>query len=237
MKSRIKYFLSKTFKIFTNTAKYTEKVNDPYHIDKKYILDHLPNNPIILDCGSHDGRDSLEFLSLNRNCKIHCIEPVQDIYQRLVHNTKRHSQIITYNCALSNQNGKEIIFVSSGDSDGSSSLLSPKEHLIDHPGVVFDNREVITTYTLDEWVNKNKIGVIDLLWLDMQGMEFEVLNASIETLKTVKVIHTEVSLKETYIGVRTYHEFKKFLFENGFILKKEAIPKGTDMGNALFVKG
>ena len=210
--------------------------NKSSHIDKKYILSLLPLNPVILDCGSHIGIDSLEFVNLNSNCQIHAIEPVSEVYSKLEKYCKGIGQIITYNIALSDNNKEDIIYISSGSSDGSSSLLVPKVHLINHPEVIFNKTETIQCFTLDTWAKNNNINKIDLLWLDMQGMELKMLKASNIILESVTAIHTEVSITETYEGVEKYEEVKKFLLKKGFIVKIEAIPKGWDMGNVLFVK-
>jgi FkbM family methyltransferase len=206
------------------------------HIEKKNILNILPQNPVILDCGSHIGIDSLEFVSLNSKCTVHAIEPVSSIYAKLIDNCKNYNQIITYNIALSDKNIVDKIYISSGTSDGSSSLLQPKDHLIDHPDVIFDKTETIQCLTLDTWARENNVDKIDLLWLDMQGMELKMLKASEFIIEKVTAIHTEVSIRDTYEGVEKYEEVKKYLHEKGFIVKIEAIPNGWDMGNVLFVK-
>lgn len=210
--------------------------NKSAHIDKEYIISLLPSNPVILDCGSHIGVDSLEFVNLNSNCIVHAIEPVSEIYNKLKENCKQFKQIITYNIALSDSTKEDIIYISSGTSDGSSSLLQPKDHLIDHPDVIFSKTESIQCFTLDTWANNNGINKIDLLWLDMQGMELKMLKESKVILESVTAIHTEVSMHETYEGVETYDEVKKFLLQKGFKVKIEAIPSGWDMGNVLFIR-
>ena len=70
----------------------------------------------------------------------------------------------------------------------------------------------------------------------MQGYELKMLSASKKILDTVKVIHTEVSTKETYINVGLYRDYRAFLESKGFELILEAIPNGWDMGNVLFVR-
>ena len=61
------------------------------------------------------------------------------------------------------------------------------------------------------------------------------MNSSPKILKTVKVIHTEVSLKEMYENSILYPEMKKWLYEKKFKLKIEALP-WPDMGNVLFIR-
>lgn len=119
---------------------FPEVVNEK--ISKIILKKYLPVNPIIIDCGAHDGADTVELASLFKSGTIHAFEPVEELFNKLI------------------------------------------------------SRE-----------NSNH-----------------------------KVIHTEVSTKETYKGVATYEVCRSFLEEKGFNVVLEAIPKGWDMGNVLFVR-
>ncbi len=204
-------------------------------ISKVLFKKYLPKDPIIIDCGAHIGNDSLSLAKFLKGT-IHSFEPVAELYDQLKQNTVNHKNILTYKLALSDSNGESEFYVSEGESDGSSSLLPPLLHLRDHPGTLFKKKIVVETRTLDSWASENNITHIDLLWLDMQGFEMNMLQASNKILDTVKLIHTEISTRETYKGVATYSEYKNFLNDRGFKVLYEAIPKGWDMGNVLFVK-
>ena len=204
-------------------------------ISKSVLKKYLPANPVIIDCGAHDGTDSVELAKILSGT-VHAFEPIPDIYQRLKLRTKKYPNIHTYTLALGNENGKQHFFVSEGGSDASSSLLEPSEHLKDHPDTRFNNRMEVEAMTLDEWSRQFNISRVDLLWLDMQGFELNMLKASVSLLPTVRMIHTEVSTKETYKGVALYSEYRQFLEEQGFSVVLEAIPQGWDMGNVLFLR-
>ncbi|MFT3980985.1 MAG: FkbM family methyltransferase [Ferruginibacter sp.] len=233
LRKRVTNSLKRRLKnIFTKNKK--EVVNNIF-IDKEFIHKFLPPNPLIIDCGAHVGTDSIE-LSRIKGSRIYAFEAISEVYNKLVENTKGIQNIQCFNLALSNETGSSIMYVSGGESDGSSSLLKPKEHLIDHPEVLFKDTLQVSTITLDEWAKSNSIEKIDMLWLDMQGAEQMMLAVSSKILPTVKIIHTEVSTRETYEGVETYQEFKDFLGHKGFEVIAEAIPAGYDMGNVLFVR-
>lgn len=204
-------------------------------ISKSIIRQYLPTNPIIIDCGAHDGADSIELASILGG-QIHAFEPVPSLFNRLLGRTKTFKNIFCYNVALSDETGDQYFFVSEGGSDASSSLLEPKEHLLDHPDTVFSNKIKVHAVKLDDWAIQKNLIKVDMLWLDMQGFELQMLQASKNILDSVSVIHTEVSTKETYKGVIQYKEYKDFLEKKGFQVKIEAIPAGWDMGNVLFVR-
>jgi FkbM family methyltransferase len=208
------------------------KATIPKYLLKKYV----PPNPVIIDCGAHTGADSIELARKFSNSIIHSFEPVPKLYSQLKHNIRRYSNIKTYEMALSDNTGKALFNISGGESDQSSSLLKPKDHLLDHPNITFDEILEVDTMTLDDWSERFNIEKIDFLWLDMQGFELQMLKKAPNVLSKVKVIYTEISSKETYVGVSSYFDFKTWLESEGFLLRIEAMPEGYDMGNAVFVK-
>lgn len=214
---------------------FKKKRSDSVVIQKDVIKRYLPPCPLIIDCGAHIGLDTIELSSIEGS-RIFAFEPIVQLFERLVENTQPCRNIECFNVALSDYNGVAEMYVSSGGSDGSSSLLKPKEHLVDHPDVLFKQITKVKSMTLDSWAKENQIQKIDMLWLDMQGAEQKMLMASKDIFKTVTVIHSEISTKETYENVKTYIHFKKFLKSNGFKVEVEAIPKGYDMGNVLFTR-
>jgi 2-O-methyltransferase len=204
-------------------------------ISKSYIAKFLPEEPIIIEAGAHVGVDTLEMSKLWPLGHIHAFEPIPAIFQSLKENTSKSRNVTCYPLALSDSNGTADIFVSGGTSDGSSSLLAPKEHLTEHPSVTFTNKIAVSTVTIDKWALEENIKRIDFLWLDMQGYEFNVLKASPDILESVLVIHTEVSLKHIYENAPLYPELRQWIESKGFEVKFEALP-WKDAGNILFVR-
>jgi FkbM family methyltransferase len=212
------------------------KPADIYDIPKHILRPHMPKNAIMIDCGAHYGSDSIELARIFPDATVHAFEPVPFIFDSMRRNTSKYRNIKSHKLALGPSSGSSIMYVSSGTSDASSSLLPPKTHIDDHPDVYFKEEIKVETLTLDDWAAKNNISRIDFLWLDMQGIELETLQASPRILSTVTMIHTEVSTKETYENVKLYQEVRSWLEGQGFEVISEAIPAGTDMGNALFLK-
>jgi FkbM family methyltransferase len=205
-------------------------------ISKIVLKNFLPQNPVIIDCGAHDGADSIEFAKLLKNASIYSFEPVDELYKRLLNNTALYENIKSYKIALGDKDGWQDFYISEGGSDASSSLLKPKEHLIFHPDTFFKKKISVNTLTLDSWAARQGVKHVDLLWLDMQGFELNMIKASPEILATVKIIHTEVSTKEIYLQGPLYNEYKTYLQSIGFEVFIEAIPAGWYMGNVLFIR-
>jgi FkbM family methyltransferase len=209
----------------------------PVYIDdyKHQIKKHLGSNPVILEAGACDGRDTLQIATLWPKSKIHSFEPIQELFETAQLKLRGKDMVTFYPFALSDKTGLATIHKSSGLSEGSSSILSPARHLEMHPDVKFETTLEVQTYTIDDWAMRYGIDHIDFMWLDMQGAEFKVLKSSPKIFSTVKVLFTEVSLIETYEGVLLYPEFKKWLEKQGFFVIMEDLPY-KDMGNVLFVR-
>ena len=131
--------------------------------------------------------------------------------------------------------GRARIHLSGGRSDGSSSLLAPKEHLDLHPDVTFDDTIEVDVVSLDDWARRQRIPRVDLLWLDLQGYELEVLKSATAMLEGTSAIYTEVHLVESYEGAPLYDTLRSWLASAGFGVEREEIP-WDEGGNVLFAR-
>lgn len=204
-------------------------------IPKQLIQRYLPEGPVVIEAGAHIGVDTTEMSILWPNGVIYAFEPIPEIFGRLKANTRKMKNVHCFPLALSDTTGTLKMFVSSGTSDGSSSLLAPKEHLVEHPDVLFQTTTQVQSTTLDDWIAVYRVARVDFLWLDVQGAELSVLKASPRILRSVRAIYTEVSLKEVYEGVPLYPELRGWLEEQGFRVERQELP-WPDMGNVLFVR-
>jgi FkbM family methyltransferase len=228
LRIELRFFLEQR----TGWSKPTDEFSIPKYVLKKY----LPENPVIIDCGSHNGGDSVELARIFPAGKVYSFEAVPAIFSSMKHNTRRYKNIFPQQLALGNCDGEAEFYVSAGKSDASSSLMAPKEHLVDQPGVTFNNKIIVPVKKLDTWAREMGIDKIDFLWLDMQGFEYEMLKESHLILPTVTAILTEVSMNETYEGVLLYKDLKPWMATKGFKPVIEAIPEGSHMGNVLFTR-
>jgi FkbM family methyltransferase len=232
--SELKYRIKSELKFLK--LKQEKRITINERINKFYIRQFLPDNAIIVDAGAHHGYDSIDWAKILPKSKIYAFEPIPHVFEILKQYTQFYKQITCLPFALSDTNGMAEMYVSSGGSDGSSSLLKPKDHLVDHPELTFDEKCTVQTFTLDEWAKNNNLRKIDFMWLDMQGAELLMLKQSTQILPTIHAIHMEVSTKETYENVPQYAEVADWMKTNGFTVKIEAIPQGWDMENVLFVR-
>lgn len=204
------------------------KVITGKHIDViNVVQNYLPKNPIILEAGAYDGKDTQNMKSFWPSATIYSFEPDPENFKKLSARTKNLSAVYISSLALSDTNGQATFYRSDDpkhkDNKQSGSLLEPKDHLKYSP-VTFDEKIIVPTITIDTWATKNNVQHIDLLWLDMQGAELLALKAGQSILKTVTAIYTEVEFVEAYKEQALYGEIKQWLEEQGFTMIAQDFP-------------
>lgn len=212
-------------------------------IFQKYLLD----DPVIIDAGAFDGKEGAIMAKRWPLGQVHSFEPIPEIFTKLAQTASKVDNMNIYNFALGNQNGYFELYLSEltnepGVPSASASLRQPKEHLDYAPHVIFPRTITVETLTIDTWAELNAIDHVDMMWLDMQGVELEVLKASPKILATTYVIMTEVEFIEAYEGQYLYQDIKNWLEKQGFKLVwcnfNPSCPtqNGQWFGDALFVR-
>lgn len=186
-------------------------------IDK--FISHINNSDstfdvrVILDIGSRDLDQSIEFNSIYKNAKIYAFEPNPEQFNICLNKSVNYENISVEQLAISDKNGTLDFYVTHGNV-GASSLLEP----INVPFASTQNFTKISVESkrLDEWLEKNKIDVVDIMWLDTQGVELSALKSMGDKLKKVRFIHCEASELPYYKGHLLKTELVEFLESMGF---------------------
>lgn len=212
------------------------------HKTIEILKQFLPENPVIVEAGAFDGNDTIKMCLQWPMSTVHAFEPVPEIYQRLLKNTSKFSNICYYPFALSDHNGTALFHISErptrpGIASQAGSLHAPKERLLKSP-LIFPRTIYVNTITLDEWTVKNNITTIDLLWLDTQGHELAILKAAPRMITHINVIVAEVSFIESYQSQPLYEEVVAWLQQHGFeYVGRDFVDTTTTFfGNVLFVR-
>lgn len=189
------------------------------YLTNQWLIDNLPNNPVILDIGCNDGYNTINFSNLFPNAQIFGFEPEPrslDVFRSK--GIPENVKIFEY--ALSNTNGVDAFWRCSGfeperpgqrESDWSGSLLKPKIHLDAVPWMKFDTTFDVITKRLDTWFEQTSIDRIDLIWMDVQGAEHLVFEGASGILDKIKYIHTEFDDRELYTGQKSLKELLEYL--------------------------
>jgi FkbM family methyltransferase len=206
-----------------------------YEFPKDALRDVVPGDPVVIEAGAHRGGDTRDFAAMWPDGRIYALEPIPDPFRELSESTKGLPNVTAEQLALGTADGMQEMWVSSGASDGSSSLKEPTGHLAEHPDVAFSDRTEVQVMTLDSYAASRGLTRIDLLWLDLQGTELDVLRASPRVASIARAVVTEVFLKELYSGAPLWDEVRPWYEAQGFRVALELFP-WDDAGNVLFVR-
>lgn len=102
----------------------------------------------------------------------------------------------------------------------------PKIHLIE--------KNVPDDLGLQDFINQNQIGIIDILLLDSQGSEPSIIEGLGEKARLINILQTEVKFIDEYKKEPLFMDVKRILKKQGFIFF-DFTNKNQYFGTALFI--
>lgn len=214
----------------------------------EFVVRFLPSNPVIIDAGAYDGRESRLMASMWPEGHVYAFEPVSQLYEKVRKQLDGVKNATAFPLALGDQCGMQRIFLSIEADDlptikmitQSSSFFPPKDHLVYDHHTAFQGTQLVQMTTLDQWAANHGVGRVDFLWLDLQGYELPALKGALKVLENVSVIVTELEFVEAYQNQPLYLEVKQWLEEQGFVLVggNFTFPKAENIwfGDGIFVR-
>lgn len=193
---------------------YEYRVTDAFVNSINYNIGGI-DPKVILDIGSRDLEQSIELRSHFPNARIIAFEPVPEQYQICLEKSKQYQNIEVYNYALSDEEGELDFWVVEGNVGGSS-LLEPID--VPYSSGTWDKIQV-KCRRLDNVLKEIGVDIVDLVWLDVQGVELKVLKGMGSYITGVKAIHTEACPKPYYKGQVLKNELEEFLTNNAYTLE------------------
>lgn len=164
----------------------------------------------VVHVGAHWGQEFVAYRTAGIR-DIIFIEPCSPAYERLKREFGNEPDVVLFNCACSNIDGHQEIYVETRNQGQSNSFLKPKKHLEYYPEVQFMDKERVPVRMLDNLpFTRNKY---NMLMMDTQGAELMVLMGANETLKTMDYIYTEVNDQELYENNALVTELDAYLID------------------------
>ena len=215
----LKNIIKKLFKKIGISIKPLNVTND----ESVQLCNYLSFNNIkfVLDVGANKGQFAQSILMKNSTYKIISVEPISNCHKILERNSKNFKNWIIYKkkVAISNTKTNKNFFITS--SDHSSSLLKP---------IHSDNldEKISKAHKVVEKIQIKTITIKDLLFdtginpsetflkLDIQGMEFKVIESLFLDKLKFKIIMIEASLEPLYYDEKSFEDLKEILFKNGY---------------------
>lgn len=134
-------------------------------LQRTYDVGPLPEQPVIIDCGANIGMASLYFAHRYRGCQVMAFEPDPEAFSMLSQNTAALDGVTVHNVALGLREGM-IDFYVQRELPGSLRMSGIKERQLSG-----------TTITVDCVKLSSVIPAkVDLLKIDVEGMEWEILD-------------------------------------------------------------
>lgn len=194
---------------------------------------------IIIDAGAFDGLDSVKFASKYTKSVVYAFEPIPSLFNSLLENCSRYSNIVPVNKALVEHQGTVSIELhtfgkSAVHMHGSSSVLEPGLHETFFPEIAFGEKIKVEAITLAQFLRGLDDNRRVALHLDLQGLETMVLRGLDEEISRVDVIHVEVALIALYAGGSLWDEVRTLLESQGFVEVSARIL--TVYGNAIYIR-
>lgn len=196
------------------------------------IARYLPAAPVILEAGACGGADTVQFARYWPGAVIHAFEPVPTLYAQAARRTAELPGVRMYPLALAGRAGlvtMHVVHPGPGEPRwlGASSSLRPSAR-----GIATQVQAV----TIADWAAAEGISWVDFIWLDVEGLEMDVLKAAGQLLRTVRAVHMEVRREEFEVGGGTplYPEVVAWMRAQGFRIAIDRV--GLWFGNILFVR-
>lgn len=180
--------------------------------------------PLILDIGCYDGKDSDELSDYFIRPEIHCFEAdprSQELFEKV---SGWNSNLKLHKFAVGSTDGPKSLFQSDSKTrrhahnrsswSASSSIRLPKTHLTLFPDVEFSVNPVeVDGISLDTWYKRFvDARTIDFIWCDVNGAEGDVVLGGLEMLnKHTRYLYIETSDKELYEGQVTKEKLLSLL--------------------------
>ncbi len=176
------------------------------------------DDAIILEIGANGGEHTQRFLDAFPAGRVYCFEPEPRAIKRWKSRISDMRATLV-ETAVGRETGSIRFHRSDGDFghgphtgwDLSGSIKAPREHLEQHPKVVFDDQIDVPLCTLDDWTRDAGITEIDFIWADVQGAENDLIEGARETLARTRFFYTEYSNREMYEGQWSLEQIAKNL--------------------------
>ena len=140
-------------------------------------------NPVIFDVGANIGTLTTWFANSFPTGKIHSFEPQRAVFQMLCGNVAINNlyNVYTYNCGLGAQNETKTFEEPNYFSKDDFGTFSLVENIVKQTtGESF----TVDIYTLDSFCAKHNIPKVDLIKVDVEGMDLQVLMGAAHMLET-----------------------------------------------------
>ena len=216
-----------------------EGISEIYNIRNLRILaKFLSQNPIIVEAGAYQGRDTLKIVQKFTSGTVYAFEPLRTAFPKLCEAVAQYENVICLNQALDKASGVKDFYICHGTYGKSpvfefhSSLLPPTKEMEIH---LLGPMEQVSCISLLDFCEKEKIQKIDFLWLSTEGNEKQILVGARHLLSNISLVYVRTQLFQSRLSMTHFRDLKKFMEKNGFVLLSHFFLPNIH-GDAIFIK-
>ena len=200
--------------------------------------EHQPktsNHKTILEFGSFDCGDGYRFKQYCKNAKVYSIEACPERY-KIIKDFAKDNGIFCFNYAVADTNGETDFYQCLDPNEGDlkygpagSILKRTSKHTTNWSHLSYPDPIKVKAITLDSFCEENNITNIDILYMDVEGMEHRCF-------KSLTKIEPKMIYLEKHLGNEWYENgydakiMHEYMINRNYLLKEDS---GTD---SLYVK-
>jgi FkbM family methyltransferase len=200
-------------------------------IKKKYIK-------TIFEIGSRDAKDAIELSDLCR-CHVFAFECNPTAIEICRKNIGLNPNVTLVPAGVWDETGELAFYRVIDGNIGASSFFEFNPNARNYPDILEEGlvqeKIIVPTVRLDEFLQTQGIENIDLLCMDVQGAAYQVLRSLGEQINKVKYIIVELETHPIYSGEILYQDVDRFLIDSGFIRASDPLDPTGLFGDVLYI--
>ncbi|HLJ69255.1 MAG TPA: FkbM family methyltransferase [Chloroflexota bacterium] len=181
------------------------------------------------DIGASTGTWTLLAKAILPAIQVHAFEPLPEQADCFARASRRLTGVHLHRTALGSRTERHPMHVT--DSPDSSSLLAPTPRLRAGFGVEVVTSRTVPVERLDDFVDRERLPLPDLIKLDVQGGELAVLEGGAACLSHARWLVVEVSFVPFYENQPLFHDIVCHLADRNFYLHALSVdtPRGAPL--------
>jgi FkbM family methyltransferase len=156
----------------------------------KLAAEVRPEDEYVLDVGANSGIFSAMVAHAVPHCRIACVEPDESLHPVIAHNLRHHDRWEIFNEAVGEEKGRATLYRNPVSTQTSSLDLSA----VEATGATRIEEVEVDVVTMDDLVSRLGWPRVDVLKIDIQGLELAALRGGREVLRDVGTLLIEFSL-------------------------------------------
>lgn len=184
--------------------------------EREFLDGYLRNVPGLIHVGANLGQERRYYWLIGLD--VVWVEPIREIYDRLVDNISAYPRQRAYNALLTGRRGEQVRFGIANNNGASSSVLPLQDHATLWPDVVYSEMRTLTSTTLTDLVAAEQIPLdrYPALTLDVEGAEKMVLEGGRDLLQQFRYIKCEAADFPARTGTPSARDLDSVLRLYGF---------------------